>query len=137
MLNILIVDDEPDFRNLLFDYITENSENNVVCAESGAQGIEILKEHVRNRRPIHFIISDVFMPGMNGYGFYEHVRGIPEYKYTPFLYLSAYDDTTVRGAIHEPYIEGFLKKSDTREKLLAWIEFLSTPLTKRAQLVRP
>jgi CheY-like chemotaxis protein len=74
---------------------------------------------------------------MDGRKYYEAVRAMEGYRHIPFLFVSAYEDEYARNSVLEPYIEGFMKKNETSSKLLAWIEYLSTPLGKRAHLVRP
>jgi two-component system chemotaxis response regulator CheY len=137
MLSILVVDDDTDFRDLLTKYLTDNTENEVLCAGNGTEALAILTHRLHNNRPINFIIADVYMPGMDGRKYYEAVRALDAYRHVPFLFVSAYDDEYARDSVFEPYIEGFMKKSETASKLLNWIEYLATPLSKRTRVVRP
>jgi CheY-like chemotaxis protein len=137
MLSILVVDDDADFKNLISAYLADNTENDVLCAASGKEAISILAHRLRKNHPVDFIISDVYMPVMDGRHFYEAVRSMDAYRHVPFLFVSGYDDDYARESALEPYIEGFMKKNETPSKLLNWIEYLSTPLRKRSHLVRP
>jgi CheY-like chemotaxis protein/anti-sigma regulatory factor (Ser/Thr protein kinase) len=65
---ILIVDDEPAIRNMLREYLADSYD--VVCAESGAQGLALLAA----RRDIDLVVSDISMPGMDGLEFLGTVR---------------------------------------------------------------
>ena len=137
MLSILVVDDEVDFRDLLSTYLTDNTENDVITAPNAREALEILAVHRRQKRPIDFIISDVYMPGIDGRKFYEEVRTLDGYEHVPFLFVSGFDDNYAKESVVEPYIEGFMRKSETPLKLLSWIEYLSAPLRSRTHLVRP
>ena len=68
-IKILFVDDE---RNVLKSirrlFLDEDYE--IFCANSGEEGLEVLEEE----RPVHIIISDYKMPGMDGVEFLRQVR---------------------------------------------------------------
>jgi response regulator RpfG family c-di-GMP phosphodiesterase len=66
---ILIVDDEIEFLKLMKEFLEEESYN-VLTAESGEKGIEILKEN----DPISVVISDQKMSGISGLEFLETVK---------------------------------------------------------------
>ena len=66
--HILIVDDDDRIRNLLKDYLSENSYI-VSTAENAAQAKEKL-EYLK----FDIIILDVMMPGQNGYEFTKEVK---------------------------------------------------------------
>jgi len=67
-LNVLVVDDEPDIRQLL-DRILSDSGANVLAAESAESALSI----IRNQVP-HVLISDIGMPGMDGHELLRRVR---------------------------------------------------------------
>jgi CheY-like chemotaxis protein len=67
-LNILVVDDEPDARNLLAVILTERQAE-VTAVASPAEAYETLEW----LRP-DLIISDIGMPGEDGYTFIRNVR---------------------------------------------------------------
>lgn len=58
---ILVVDDEISLRQLNQQILTAQGYN-VICAEGGKEALSILEETV-----IDLVISDVIMPGMDGY----------------------------------------------------------------------
>jgi CheY-like chemotaxis protein len=63
-----VVDDEKDSRELVATLLQEGKAR-VSTAESAAQALELL-----NREPPELIISDIGMPGMDGYALLQEVR---------------------------------------------------------------
>lgn len=78
--NILIVDDEKEIRDLI-EINLKNDGYNVLKAENGVKGMEILEGY-----EIHLVILDVMMPGMTGF---EMCAKIRERSNIPILMLSA------------------------------------------------
>ena len=64
---VLIVDDESNAIKVL-SAILENSGYSVLHALNVDNAIKIIKQHT-----IDAIISDIKMPGKDGYDFFEHV----------------------------------------------------------------
>ena len=70
MANILIVDDEQSYRQLI-SLVFEESGHTIRTAKNGRQGIELLEEEIAD-----VIISDVRMPDMDGIGLLREARKI-------------------------------------------------------------
>lgn len=79
---ILLVDDEPSLRELLRE-ILEEAGYAVTTAGNGKQALESLETAAPE-----LVISDINMPGMDGYELYRQVRARPRFVATPFLFLS-------------------------------------------------
>jgi PAS domain S-box-containing protein len=85
-LSVLVVDDEPDVRDFVAS-ILEESGATVRVAASAQEGFDFLREE----RPA-VLISDVGMPGEDGYGLIRWVRALPSEAggRTPAVALTAY-----------------------------------------------
>ena len=85
-LKVVVVDDEPDARSLL-QRLLEDCEAKVHTAETADQALSL----VQSERP-HVLISDIGMPGQDGYGLIRRVRALsPESGgHTPAVALTAY-----------------------------------------------
>jgi PAS domain S-box-containing protein len=70
-IKVLVVDDEPDARNVLKRMLSQ-CEAEVTTAESASAGLELIQTHKPD-----VIISDIGMPGMDGYEFMREVRSLP------------------------------------------------------------
>lgn len=83
MKKILIIEDEKDIRETLKD-ILEMKNYRVILAADGHEGlIKTLKE-----KP-DLIISDVFMPGFDGFQLLEHLSQSTESENIPLIFLTA------------------------------------------------
>jgi PAS domain S-box-containing protein len=84
-LNIVIVDDQPINLRLLRAEL-EAEGHNVFEASNGEEGLAVL-----DRQQIDVIISDIFMPVMDGYRFCYEVRRSEKHRRIPFIvYTSTY-----------------------------------------------
>jgi YesN/AraC family two-component response regulator len=81
---ILIVEDNDDFRSYLQSVLSDTYE--VATAREGNEALEMLK----TTNP-DLILSDVMMPGMDGFQFVQNIREIEQFRHLPVLFLSAKD----------------------------------------------
>src|SRR5258706_2551777 len=80
----LIVDD--DMRNIYaLTSLLERHKMNVVDAESGAEGIDILSK----TPDVDVVLMDVMMPEMDGYEAMRRIRAVEEYRNLPIIALTA------------------------------------------------
>ena len=82
--SVLLVDDSPFFRNLLTPLLSVAGYQ-VTTAESGDVAMDMCKSGAK----FDIIVSDIEMPGMNGFEFAEAVRSTPEWEGTPLVALSS------------------------------------------------
>ncbi|TFG22180.1 MAG: response regulator [Promethearchaeota archaeon] len=82
---ILVVEDNVD---LLFnlDLILKSNDYRTLLAKNGIDAIEKLEK--ANQQP-DIIISDILMPKMNGYEFFQHISNDPRWSSIPFIFLTA------------------------------------------------
>lgn len=85
-IRVLVVDDEPDARALV-KRLLENCEAVVTTAASASEALEAL----RRAKP-DVVISDIGMPGEDGYALIRMVRALPpdEGGDVPAVALTAY-----------------------------------------------
>ena len=80
---ILVIDDEPDIREILRLRLQAN-QYEVLTASDGRQGLRLLAE----QRP-DVIVLDVMMPNMDGVTFIGELKKIEAVKNTPVIVLTA------------------------------------------------
>ena len=124
-MNVLVVDDEREYRVLVGNYLSEQGWT-VFLAADGQEGVDTLY-----REKIDIIVSDIYMPVMDGLKFHRAVRNNPRFAGIPFLFVSAYDDRHTLEVVKDTKLEGFSRKGRPVSDLKLWIEYLMTPVEKR------
>jgi CheY-like chemotaxis protein len=109
---ILIVDDQETVREVVRLQL-EREGYRVLVAGNGAEALKLSQEH---SGPIHLLLTDVMMPGMDGSVLAARLATArPE---TKVLYMSAYTPNVV---VHHSVVNpgtAFLPKPFTQETLL-------------------
>lgn len=92
-IRILIIDD-MEMNRVILEQIIADMGYEPVLAESGEQALELMQEFIP-----HLVLSDISMPGMDGYELCRILKGDPETRDIPVIFISAYTDTPdiVRG----------------------------------------
>lgn len=124
MKRILIVDDSPVVLAQLTDDFSGSCE--VVTADSGEEAVKILEDPVRGgicfSNEFDLIISDLLMPGMNGFALAEFVRKRNRVnKYTPFVLLTTEKIDKVEARRHGCI--AYFSKAD-KKRLISMVRIL-------------
>ena len=102
---IMIVDDDPNILITVKNGLEEtNNEFEVICAESGAQCFELLK----NNQIPNLILLDIMMPEMNGWEVLNRLRENRNWNNIPIVFLTAKTDDfskTFGSSLAMDYIE--------------------------------
>lgn len=109
---VLLVEDAEPLRKLAQSFLVEHGFE-VLSAGNGEEAMELAKTW---RRPIHLLLTDVVMPGMNGRALAEQL--VPVHPEMRILYMSGYTDSFIAGhGVLEPGTE-LLHKPFTEQALL-------------------
>ena len=84
--NILVVEDEPEVRDLVA-MLLQNLDYNLSIAEDGAQAMEILKHS-----NIDLVLLDLLLPEVNGYELLEEMKANESWQNIPVIVLSGTTD---------------------------------------------
>jgi len=110
---ILVADDNDDMRRYVKGVLLQFYD--VIEAKDGQDALAVaLQEHP------DLILSDIMMPGLNGFGLLKVLRSSPETRTTPFILLSA-------KAGEEARVEGLLAGAD---------DYLAKPFSARELIAR-
>ena len=122
MFHILIVDDDDKIRNLLKDFLTENS----FLISTAADAMEALEK--LNSLSFDLIIIDIMMPGMDGY---ELTKKIRESTLVPLIHLTAMGKT--ENIIHglEIGADDYISKPFEPKELLLRIKNILNKTSKK------
>lgn len=88
-LRILVVDDEPSILTLVKTALETREHYQISTASSALSAIDVIQSA---EQPFDFFLFDIQMPSTDGIELLRKVRGIPEYTYTPVLFLTAMTD---------------------------------------------
>ena len=112
---ILIVDDDPDIRNIL--NLLLRREYDTTEAANGRDAVAYMQSH----RETDLIILDVMMPGMDGIETCEKIRA---FSNAPILFLTAKSAERDRLAAYQSGGDDFLSKPFSQPELLAKVKSL-------------
>lgn len=115
-MKILVVDDDRNYLSL-FSNLLRNRGHEVFPAEEGKEARELL-----DVEQIDLIISDVYMPTLDGVWFHSYVREFSNRPDVPFIFISGSDDEYTHDLIIDPNIDLSLSKTLTPETLVSRIE---------------
>jgi DNA-binding response OmpR family regulator len=115
---VLVVDDNAFFRRFLKDVLSLRGLT-VYEAEGGEAGLQIALE----KRP-WLILTDVSMPGVDGFEFCRRVRSHSLIRHTPLIFLSGWDDYKDRYKGMEVGGDEYLSKETPVRELLIRIQLL-------------
>ena len=110
---ILVIDDDPQVRELLRRFLTKEGFR-VLDASGGEEGLRL----ARAARP-EAILLDVLMPGMDGWGVLGALKADPTLSAIPVVMLSIIDDKTRGYALGAA---GYLTKPFDRGRLVGILE---------------
>ena len=122
---ILIVDDDPMIRNLVYSMLSAEGYS-VVQAEDGQQGVDLLDQEPR---PVNFsvIILDVVMPHMNGLDVLTRLKLHSHTQNIPVLMLTGEDKAEDIMAGYSVGADYYITKPFTRQQLLFGLNLVLNP----------
>ncbi len=118
MKKILVVDDDKILRTVL-KHALEQQGYKVTVAVSGKEALGLFEADTPD-----IIVSDVSMPGMDGFEFCRQLRSQPSGQLIPFIFLSARGKLDDKVLGHSIGADDYLTKPFEMKELLAKIEAL-------------
>jgi CheY-like chemotaxis protein len=115
---ILLADDSVTIRKVV--ELTFSDEDFTI--DSVGDGTQAL-EHARTQRP-DIVISDVIMPGLNGYELCQQVKADPNLQTVPFLFLKGTFESFDEEKARSCGADGFIVKPFESQELIAKVKDL-------------
>ncbi len=117
MVKILVLEDDRDLNRAVSTFLTREGYDVVSChnAEEAYDALYV-------GGVIDLIISDIMMPGIDGFAFVETVR--EQNKDIPILFMTARDDLGAKQRGYRAGIDDFMVKPLNLEELILRIEAL-------------
>ena len=115
--HVLIVDDSPVNRAVLTAFLKKAGITSIEQAHDGRDAFSKLDSAEKSGCPYDFVLSDLWMPNMNGMELIEKLRGDSRFQELPVFALTA--DTEYRRDARNYLFSGILLKPLTYEKLMS------------------
>lgn len=115
---ILVVDDDPHLLLLLSDLLSLQGYD-VETAGSGYLALTMLKTKIPD-----LLVTDIAMPGLDGYGLVEQLRNHPRFVKMPILFVSALCSGIDRQAGLRQGADAYLCKPFEPEVFISTVEQL-------------
>lgn len=113
---LLVVDDDPSLL-LAVSETLRAADYNVVTARRGAEAMVRIAEALPD-----LIISDIRMPGMDGYALVRNLRAAPRTRLVPIVFLTAKDETADRIEGFRTGVDAYITKPFEPEELVAIVK---------------
>jgi CheY-like chemotaxis protein len=111
---VLVVDDDPITLDLTSTILRKNGYRVITATD----GMEAFKSVIAEKP--HVIITDMFMPKLDGYGLLGALQSVPETKFTPVILMSA--------VAHED--------EESRAFIKGFFDFITKPVKETTLLIR-
>lgn len=112
---LLVVDDDPGLLLAVSETLRAEGYD-VKTARRGAEALVIVAQSLPD-----LIVSDIRMPGMDGYQLVKNLRSNPRTRLVPIVFLTAKDETADRIAGFRTGVDAYLTKPFEPEELVAII----------------
>ena len=120
----LVVDDFSTMRRIISGLLRELGFRKILEAEDGQVALRTLELAAESGEPVHFVLSDINMPAMNGLELLKQLRQLPNHDSTPVLLISAEDNQQYREQGKALGADGFLIKPFKPYSLKQSIDYL-------------
>jgi|WetSurMetagenome_2_1015567.scaffolds.fasta_scaffold160370_2 CheY-like chemotaxis protein len=120
---VVLVEDEDQQRESLV-MVLESEGYTINSFRTAEEACEKLKSLQPN-----LIISDVKLPGMDGFTFFDKVREQFHSHYVPFIFITGYNDPTAIQSVKKLGAAGYVTKPYELEDLIQKVQQI-LPFTK-------
>jgi CheY-like chemotaxis protein len=115
-MKVLVVDDNQEYLEMLGESVTARGYV-ALLANDGKQAREFLEIE-----EVDAIISDIYMPTLDGLRFHSFVRDFMGLQHLPFVFVSGYADEETQKAVVESDLDFFFHKTVPVPNILALLD---------------
>lgn len=116
MAKILTADDSASMRQMV-TFTLKGAGHEVIEAIDGKDAL-----HKAQSAKADLVLTDVNMPNLDGIGLVKHLRGLPNYKFTPILLLTTESAPEKKQEGKAAGATGWLVKPFNPDQLLATVK---------------
>lgn len=111
---VLVVDDSESIRDVV-SYTLRQEGFEVVTAADGSKALEMIKEE---QDKFKLVVTDLYMPIMNGLELIREIRNLDSYKGVPILFLTTESQLDKKKEAKKAGATGWIVKPFQPEKLV-------------------
>ena len=130
MPSILLIDDDPSFREML-ETLFQQFGFRILSAESGEPGLRLARAHHPD-----IVLTDIRMPGVEGLAFLQELRATPGHEATPILMITGEAGLPDMRRSMDLGADDYIAKPCRPEQLLATVENHLRRTAQRREAVR-
>jgi two-component system chemotaxis response regulator CheY len=123
-LAVMVVDDTSVSRMLMTESLQEMGITNLALAKDGAEALNQIKS-----KPVHLVISDQYMPNLDGLGLLKALRTNPPTAKIGFILVTGSPDKTLVDRGRQMGLNNFIAKPFTTKAIRGAIEAVVGRLT--------
>lgn len=127
---ILIIDDNPEIRDIEMTYLKKNGYKNFITAADGYQGINAAYKY----RP-DFILCDYNMPKKKGDEFHDELITNPDFKKIPLVFATALADRSLLIDRQRKGAVAYLGKPIIEDELITTVDIHITKYMEYKEIV--
>lgn len=116
MARIMAVDDSPSMRKMVSVTLMSKG-HDVLSAEDGINAFELAKNE-----QVDLVITDLYMPNLDGIGLVEKLRTLESYRYLPILFLTTESSPDMKQRGKKAGATGWIVKPFEPNQLLATLD---------------
>jgi len=113
---IMLVEDEAQQRDAL-KMMFEAEGYTVLAAESAEAGEQFFEQTLPD-----LIVTDVKLPGIDGFSFFDRIRSFPAGRHIPFIFISGYNDPRAIESVKKLGAVGYVTKPYDLEDLILLVQ---------------
>ena len=128
-MNILVVDDSLTARRQLTD-VLQLLHVPFHVTDDGHKALVYMREQAASGHPVNLLVSDIEMPGLDGYELTFEVRNSPELAAAYIILHTSLSSSISVGQAHQVGANEALTKFDAKELVLSMlrgVEFINNP----------
>ena len=116
MARIMAVDDSPSMRKMV-EVTLISKGHDVISAEDGDDAYELAKNE-----NVDLVITDLYMPNLDGIGLVTKLRALDSYRYLPILFLTTESSSDIKQRGKKAGATGWIVKPFDPAQLLATLD---------------
>lgn len=113
---IMLVEDEAQQRDALA-LMFEAEGYTVLAADSAEAGAQQILRTVPD-----MIVTDVKLPGIDGFTFFDQIRQQPSCEHVPFIFITGYNDPLAIESVKQLGAAGYITKPYDLENLITLVK---------------